>query len=247
MIKKCTVLLILIGLFGYGVANDHQNVREIHVCNFNDGSDLDDVLKARDFFVKQLKTLNINSFDTFIWTPYRGSYAIDFLWLNDYRDLLHNAAVDDVYYNSQEGIAAEGRFAKIAACQKSGFAYRKNLFPNNQTSSSGADKAVIESFACHIKPGWNDADIEDLDRHLQSTFSSVEVYKHFLGFSTTPFVGQFDYDIYYYGVHDSLETFAKRDEFSRTSPQGQSLTRHWRKVLDCDRSLWWGQNVNRGE
>ena len=208
MIKKCTVLLILIGLFGYGVANDHQNVRVIHVCNFNDGSDLDDVLKARDFFVKQLKTLNINSFDTFIWTPYRGSYAIDFLWLNDYRDLLHNAAVDDVYYNSQEGIAAEGRFAKIAACQKSGFAYRKNLLPNNQTSSSGADKAVIESFACHIKPGWIVEDIDDLVRHLQCTFSSVEVYKHFVGFSTTPFVGKFDYDFYYYGVHDSLETFA---------------------------------------
>ena len=61
MIKKCTVFLVLMGLFGYVVADDHQNVREIHICNFNEDSNLDDVLKARDFFVKQLKTLNINS------------------------------------------------------------------------------------------------------------------------------------------------------------------------------------------
>ena len=91
-------------------------VREIYTCNFNEGKGMSDLMAARDFYLKQMEKAGLKTSQAFVWTPYKAAVGFDFLWANNYADLMTFAREADAYDRSPEGRAADARFATVATC-----------------------------------------------------------------------------------------------------------------------------------
>ena len=62
------------------------DVREAIVCTLNDGKGIDDVMDARDFYLKQAKIANLETPPAFLWTPWKAFTDIDLVWFNVHED-----------------------------------------------------------------------------------------------------------------------------------------------------------------
>jgi hypothetical protein len=95
-------------------------VVETFGCTINEGSDKGDIDDAVDFWNKQVADLNsdaLNSYEAYLWTPYRGGTGpMDFMWVGNYQDLATWAQGETDYNASEQGQAAEARFAQVSTC-----------------------------------------------------------------------------------------------------------------------------------
>jgi hypothetical protein len=95
-------------------------VVETFACNFKDGSDMEDVEAAEEYWRGQLSDLNsaaVNKFEAYRWTPYRGGNGqVDFMWVGNYPDLATWAQGEEDYMGSKQGQAADERIQKVSTC-----------------------------------------------------------------------------------------------------------------------------------
>lgn len=105
-----------------GNTGDHEldAVVETFGCTINQGSDMDDIRSASQFWLEQVMALNsaaTNGYEAYLWTPYRGGTGqSDFMWVGNYRDYAAWAQGDTEYYASKQGQAADARFNKVSTC-----------------------------------------------------------------------------------------------------------------------------------
>ena len=68
---------------------------ETFACNFHDGQDMDDLLSARDYFVRQAERAGITPRASYVWSRYKGGPDFDYVWLTVHQDLAAFAARAD--------------------------------------------------------------------------------------------------------------------------------------------------------
>jgi hypothetical protein len=104
--------------------------------------------------------------------------------------------------------------------------------------------AIINSSACNYREGSGPDDLPDLLGHIAEVMGSLNRTDGFRAFATTPIVGNRNApDLFLYGVQGSVSDWAARSAAMQASAGGPSLGRHFRKILDCTQSLWFGQPV----
>ena len=217
------------------------DVREVFMCNYLDGKDLEDVMSARDFYVKQAKKAGIEIPASFVWTPYKTTATSDLLWFSHHENLAAFAATADAGAASPEMTAVQARFDSVVKCNTA-------IGTNNLIFDGGeldvTPPAIITSNACNLKPGVGAAELKDLWGHVRATLGGMEEYKNGVFYSHTPITSSSTTpDLFLYGVSDTVTDWASKRAAFAASQAGPSLGRHFQAVMECNNSLWMGQRV----
>jgi hypothetical protein len=220
-------------------AADAPIVREVYVCNYLDGKDMDDLMRVRDYFVSRFDDIGLTDETHFVWTPFKANVDFDLLWFVDHTDML-DFARDADKFDSDAGRAVQARFDQVISCTSS-IALRREIFASGEID--GEPPALISSFACSTREGVDDTALNDLWGHVNGVLGDMETSSMLL-FASEPIIGSNNApDLYLYSVENSVEDWATSQTALRNSAAGQQLGRHFNAVLDCTNSLWWGHPV----
>ena len=102
---------MLAGLFGLttqAYAQPYQG--EVFVCNYTGNADVDDILKARDNYVKQAEKAEITLPPSFLWSHIKGGADADTLWFTYYDNAGQYGAFSDATQASPAMVAAVDKF-----------------------------------------------------------------------------------------------------------------------------------------
>mgnify|MGYP000067032695 CR=1 FL=1 len=235
----CTTFTLILLVLSSTVQAD---IREIYVCNFLKGKNIDDVMSARDYYLKQAKKAGIATPDAFVWTPYKSSLDYDVLWFNNYKDLMEFGTQADAFNSSSAMTSVIERFNSVMSC-KSSLASRETIFAGGDSPVANPP-AIISSNACMMKAGVQPDNMNDLKAHIKGVLGSIPGYKNSLLFMSTPMTpGSNSPDVFLYGVHDNVSAWAAKRAAFLKSDGGAMLGRHFQSTLDCTASLWVGQQV----
>jgi len=108
------------GTIGQTADDQPDAMVELFACTLNEGSNMDDVKAAEEYWRNQVADLNsdaLKEYEAYRWTPYRGGTGqADFLWVGNYPDIDAWAKGEDAYEGSKQQKAADERFAKSSTC-----------------------------------------------------------------------------------------------------------------------------------
>jgi hypothetical protein len=63
-------ILLVLGAFGFALqANAQSYIGEVFVCEWTDGPDMDGLLAARDYYVRQAEKAGVPTPPAYVWTP----------------------------------------------------------------------------------------------------------------------------------------------------------------------------------
>jgi hypothetical protein len=238
-------LLIALGIAPLAAAAvSAPMVREVYLCDFNEGKDMGDLMSARDFYLKQMEKSGQEPNTAFVWTPFKANAGFDFVWANNSDNLMEFARDSDAFNDSKEGQAAMDRFNTVATCT-SHLSMRRQTFQAEGDLNPGPNGAVISSFACNYRDGHGPDDLEDLANHVSDVASAVPVADGAVGYVSVPGIGSGpnSADVIFYSVSGSLEKWAARNAAFQGSDGAPSLMRHLQTIVDCNGALFYGQRV----
>ena len=236
---------LLAASFGFVLmfgAPAQADVREVYGCNYLDGKGMDDLMSARDYYLKQSKKAGLATPDSFVWSLFKGDVPVDVLWFSNYTDLMDFAKQSDAAAGSSEMAAVNARFETVVDCNAT-LASREQVYDGGEFAVTGGS-AFISSFACMLNDGVTSANLNDLWNHVRGALGTMDEYKNFVLYAATPLTpGANAADIYIYGVNDNTTAWATGQAAFEGSKAGQSLGRHFEALMDCNSSLWIGQKV----
>jgi hypothetical protein len=218
------------------------DIREVFVCNYNDGKGIQDVMDARDFYVSQSKKAGLDVPQAFIWTPWKSFSDIDLLWFNVHEDFAAFAKQADAGAGSAEMAAVTEKFDSVADCN-SGLMSREVVFDGGKFEIENPP-AIIGSNACMLKKGMRADDLTQLWSHARTVLGSMKEYENHIVFATTPLTpGPATPDIFVYSVHESATAMATKQAALMKTEGGRLLASHFNSLLDCNNSFWIGQSA----
>ena len=217
-------------------------VIETWTCSYKPGKDIDDVLAARDYLVRQADRAGITLGPAYLWSLIKGEVPFDTLWLAPHADFAAFAAAADAQGGAAEMADVGARFDETGNCTaRLGDVH--TVFQKPGVEPTG-DPVVISSFACTLKPGVVAEDIQDLRNHMRGTVDSLGDKAPNGIFTITPTTGGPNTpDFVSFSVVDSMTAYAEFLSAIRATGEGQSLVRHFNKILDCNQALWSSQQV----
>lgn len=108
------------GTIGQTGDDQPDAVVETFACNINEGSDMEDVIAAEEYWRGRVDALNspaVNQFEAYRWTLYRGGTGeSDFTWVGNYPDMATWARGETDWLASKEGQAADERIERVTTC-----------------------------------------------------------------------------------------------------------------------------------
>jgi len=232
-------VVFMFGTLGLGMqANAQSTMGEVFICNYDGGNGMDDLLKAKDFYLKQAEKAGAPTPPAFVWTPVKVGADIDFLWFNYHQSAADYGATADAWAASPEIQAALERFNDMSTCQSA-------LFTQEQTYNGGVelstDAAYIQSSACNFRSG---SDLADLRSHITNYLDGAGTHKSFILFERSPVTSnQNTPDVRFASIHNNASEWAARFESINGTDEGQMLARHFNSVLDCTTSHWSSTNM----
>jgi len=222
-------------------------VRQVFACDFVNGAGMEELLAARDNMVAKIPQIGVKAVDGFLWTPFKGNFSYDVLWFDNFENLNHWGADSVAWAASPVGAEVDAVFNEVIDCG-SGLSVRENIYEGGESLPTGGNgRALISSSACKLQDGKNINDVRAAIATLKSTLDGLGTHKSFVAYMTTPLTNSSDNDLYFYGVHPDASTYAARTTAIRTSEAGQRMGAQFREALDCQASLWWGQQIVTGE
>ena len=234
-------IIILASLFGM-TAQAYQG--EVFVCSLVGSSDTDDILKARDNYVKVADKAEITLPPSFLWSKIKGGTDTDTLWFNFYENAAQYGAFTDAAQASSSLVDAVAEFSDVVDCD--------SYLLNQQDVYTGPEElhgpyTYIDSHACNFRKGAGPASLPDLKAHIKDYLDAAGTHKSFRLFqqnSMTPTPNS--PDVRFFGVHNNAADWGGRQDSLASTDGGQMLLRHWNAVLDCSTAHWSGQQVVEG-
>ena len=218
-------------------------VRQTFACQLKDGADMDEVMAARDVYVEVMNSIEgASAVPAFTWTPFKGNFEYDVIWFDQFENLNHWGATTDALAAAPEASRIDAAFAPIVECE-SALSLRQTIYEGGEPMEGGGPFGVISSSACRVNEGKNINDVQAVLAQLKATLDGTGLHKSFMGYMGTPLTGTGEIDIYFYGVHPNVSTYAARATALRTSAEGQAFGAQFASVLSCQNSLWYGQQV----
>ncbi len=222
----------------------HADVREAYICNYADGKDMDDLMSARDFYVKEAEKAGLEPATAFVWTPVKagGDRVPDVLWFNNYDDEIAFAKQSDAFAASAPMEKVNERFNSVMTCN-SAIASREVVYNSGELTGSNPT-VMIASTACMVRPDVSAENLEDLWSHVRAVLGRIDAYKNHLLYRTMPTTsGRNSPDLRLYSVNSDMTDWASKRAAFQASEATPQLMRHFQSTLDCNTSLWTGQRV----
>jgi hypothetical protein len=235
--------LLFSALLALGAMQAHaQTMGEVFGCNFNDGQDMDDLMGARDLYLKASEKAGVPAAPAFVWSPVKVTPGgIDYLWFNYHPSVAAYGAAFDARMGSEFQEVIE-RFNRVSTCRSALFSEEQVYAGNEQLSGGGP--FYITSAACNFRPGADASSLPDLNAHANDYLSQAGTHDDFILLQRTPVTGSADGpDIRIAAVHNSASDWAARQESLAASEGGRMLMRHFQNVFECSSSHWSSQNM----
>jgi hypothetical protein len=217
-------------------------VMEAYTCSFNPGKDMDDLMAARDYYVKQADKGGVTLGATYLLSLFKGSLPFDLVWMTPHDSLAAFAATTEAHAASPAVAGVQARFDAVVDCTPN----LNSLTPVFQKEGNAPDgePAFIAAYACTTHDGIGPVEVQDLRGHIAGTVGSLGDAAPNLMFTLEPITaGPTDLDVILFAVNDSVSAWANFTTAVRSSPGGPNLGRHFAAVADCDLALWNAQRV----
>jgi len=241
--KRFALLLIAMMAFAYAACGFAQeDLRERFACSFLGDKDMDDLMSARDFYLKQSKKAGLETPRAYLWTPLKDHFEFDFFWFNDHSDLNAFARTTDAFHASPQMREAMARFESVADC-RSDLSSRLRIYDGG-TPPVTSPPAFVAYHSCELRPDVRMTELADLWAHVNDVLGRLGMHKAFHLYVITPLTASpIDADIFVAEINDSATVWARRVGALQSSEPGQALQRHYDALLDCDTSLWHADRV----
>jgi hypothetical protein len=238
-------LAAMIGVAQWGQAAETGPVAEVFGCTYIGDSTMADIDGATEFFKQTIAELNnpaLNALSAYIWTPFRAQTDADVLWFSVHENLNAFGAVSDVMAGP-EGSAVTARYFEHVDCG-SGIYEMTQLYASETVEYT--QPTVIDAYRCNLHEGKTMADVQATVAAWQSYVEGQGGWDNALVMMMTPIASASDYDVYYFGVHESASAYAARITADRTTPEGQAMGAKWDDLQRCEATTWIGRNVIQG-
>lgn len=206
---------------------------EAYQCSFNAGQGPDELMKARDYYVRQADKAGIEPPTAFLWMQAHGDRPTDFVWFNLHASLPALGASRDASGNAAEMSDVLPRFYEVADCS----VVLATLQPQFSGSPANNDDTFVGSIGCNFKDGVGNQDQDDLLNHSKMVISNME-NKPLSTWAISPFSGTQNADLYTISVFKNAEDWGKFVNEFVLSDGGQSYFRHRDQKADCSLSTW---------
>jgi len=217
-------------------------VLETFTCSYNAGKDIDDVLAARDYYVKQAAKAGVDIGPAYLWTLIKGDLPFDAVWLAPHQNLGAYAASADAQAAAPELSDVLARFNSAVTCTPR-LGTTRTVFQREVPDRADAP-AIVTAFACGVREGVTPVGIADLEGHIADVLGGMEDNAPNVVFSLTPTTGGANTpDWLLFSVFDSMTSWANFVGGLFSSDAGQQLVRHLNAVADCDQAIWGSQRV----
>jgi len=217
-------------------------VLETFTCSYNAGKDIDDVLAARDYYVKQAAKAGVDIGPAYLWTLIKGDLPFDAVWLAPHQNLGAYAASADAQAAAPELSDVHARFNSAVTCTPR-LGTTRTVFQREVPDRADAP-AIVTAFACGVREGVTPVGIADLEGHIADVLGGMEDNAPNVVFSLTPTTGGANTpDWLLFSVFDSMTSWANFVGGLFSSDAGQQLVRHLNAVADCDQAIWGSQRV----
>ena len=217
-------------------------VLETWTCSYNEGKDIDDVLAARDYYVKQAAKADVDIGPAYLWSLIKGDLPFDIVWLAPHQNLAAYAASSDAQAAADELSDVTARFYSAATCSP-GLGTTRSVFERD-VPDRGDAPAIVTAFACGVRQGVAPVGMVDLEGHIAGVLGGMEDNAPIAVFSLTPTTGGANTpDWLLFSVFDNMTSWASFVDGLFSSDAGQQLVRHVGAVVDCDQAIWSSQRT----
>ena len=244
--------LLVLGFALTGIAAQAEEapapvLLESFACNFNDGKDMDDLLAARDYMVRQAEKAGIALAPIHVWTQFKGGPDLDLIWFTVHQDLTAYAAQSAAFGTAPEMSGVTERFDAVGSCD-SNLAIARPVFQGKEVELPPTGPGFISANACMLRAGVRLADLGDLESHINVVVGGISAYDSTLLIMANPITsGPNSADLYLFSINESQTDWAAGVTAFGASPGGPGLARHFDSLLDCGTALWFSQQVIGGE
>lgn len=220
-------------------------VAEVWTCSYNDGKDVDDLFKARDFLVSQADKTGLKLPPSFLWSVMKGDAPIDYVWFNVHPNIETFGDSYDALLASGISAAVSKRFSSVADCV-AGLATAQMIFAQGNPAASVPDgPAFLAAHSCRYNDGASRKSLADLIGHMNAfmtslgdsapAFSTVmEPYTR--SAANTP-------EVTLYSGYAKAAGWSKYVKALTNTKSGQDLQNHTNEILDCDLTIWSSQRM----
>jgi hypothetical protein len=218
-------------------------VVETWACSYEPGKSVQDVMAARDYYLKQADKAGLTLGPAYMWTLLKGDVDFDLVWLAPHANFMAFAASADAESAAPEIVDVQARFDAVIKC-KPRLSTLMPMFQREGAGDSESGTNIISTNACQLTPGVGADQIDDLGKHINgvlgamadNTPSAVYAMAAMTGGQNTP-------DFVLFTVNDSLTSYGNFIGAVGADPEGQMLGRHFNMMGDCNLAMWTSQQV----
>ena len=217
-------------------------VMEAYTCNFNPGKDMDDLMAARDNFVKQTDKAGIKLGGSYLFSLFKGNLPFELVWMNPHDSLAAFAAATEEQAASSAVVDALARFETVVDCT----ANLNNVTPvfNRDDAAPDGEPGFVSAYACNTHPGIGPVEVQDLRNHIAREMGGLGDNAPEFMFTMNPITsGPTSADVILFAVNDSVSSWVNFTTAIQSSPGGPNLGRHFQAVAECELALWNTQRV----
>ena len=218
-------------------------------CNFLDGKGFDDLEKATRYYDSQrskIKSPELQKMRSVVWTPFRGSVDVDFVWFNTGLSWNDWGKATDAYDKSSEGKASQARFDAVASCGSSGLSTNEPLHRSEKQFEDDGE-VLIESFRCELHPGKSIADSDAALAAWEPVFKNAVKATNAASFvgRRVPIISGSGFDLSYYAVWDDASAYAAANSAFDANPDSAKSDALFAEAHRCRSALFKGRVVVR--
>ena len=218
-------------------------IAETWSCNYNSGKDMEDVLKARDYMLREAEKAGISLPDSYIWTLAKGNIPVETVWFNIHEHLGAYAATSDAWVASGISEAVLDRFYNASTCT-TGLGTMRPVFGREGLPEDDSPTFIAAS-GCRFKKGAGGSHLADLMSHARDVQAGMGDSAPYFSAMLEPFTARppGSADVFIFSVYNNATEWGNYVNTLYATQAGQMLINHRDMILDCDTTLWTGQWV----
>ncbi|MEM9620400.1 MAG: hypothetical protein AAF993_02045 [Pseudomonadota bacterium] len=244
----CALCFVLPVAFLFGVSAQAQEaappaVVETFTCSYNPGQDEDDLMSARDYYVKQAEKAGVTLGPAYTWSLLKGDVNFDFVWLAPHQNFSAFAAAFDAEAGASALADVPARFDAVADCR----AGLGTIHALHVEEGASASPSFITSNACRLHEGMGAEQMRDLGGHISAVMAELGDAAPQATYAIAPTTrGPNMPDMVIFSVNESATSYAEFVAQLYGTDAGQRLIRHFNMLGNCGNAMWAGQQVIEG-
>ena len=248
-----TIWSMMLSIVGLGLASSlmaaelppSPAVAETFACNYKDGKDFDDKMKARDYMVAQIEKAGLKKVPGYHMTQTKGMAPVETLWMDVHPNFQGYGENRDAWDASGIGPGVDARFGAVEDCTAGLSALRRiHQREGGDDDGDGNDTNLVATLACKFKHGKGGDDMPDLTGHMGAVMAGMGDDGPEFAYLRTPITSGPGFpDVFINSMFENTSHWTRYVGQLFQTEAGQRMRNHMDMLLDCNISMWRSQQV----